>query len=103
MTTEIQRVHPCDYPSNGSPRHFRVDATELAINEEHAKTARKVVKHFQRLVGGDPKESVDDLLLSIMHMCDRGLNYDEFGTALYRATERYDASIQHLVYWLEAS
>jgi hypothetical protein len=61
-------------------------------NDERAAWAAKALAAFQKETGADLPELVGDLLVDLMHWCDRN-NYD-FDAVLFRARDHYAAEVE---------
>ncbi len=61
-------------------------------NDERAAWAAKALAVFQEETGADLPELVGDLLVDLMHWCDR--NNHDFDAALFRARDHYAAEVK---------
>lgn len=57
--------------------------------DRRADVARDALKLFQGITGSDDTDALGDLLVDLMHLCDRTDAYGDFNEGLRRARMHY--------------
>lgn len=100
MTTKKRRSSTkAEEPTEPRLLRCKLDYEDLRMNVKRAKWARKVLQHFEELVGTDRGNAVADLLQYMMHLCDRDAEYGDFDEAMDCALSAYERFIAPQPNW----